>query len=729
MISRNLTLDAYLMKYGKLIQQNAQASMSPRFVPGQDAHVPLDTLRTPFARQRDAISGAAITLKSHKGLFICAEMGTGKTLMGQLAIHAHAAGRPYRALVFCPGQLTLKWERELRATIPGCQVTQLNDWRDVLKLDPHEPAIGAQWYVISRDRAKLGARWGAAYITRRSKVGTVADDDGRIVSIHNDLVACPKCGAVQSKDDVPLPPEWFQKDKRRCTAETVDDDGQIVVCGEPLWSYNRSLDRWEPASYIKRKLKGFFRYLVLDEVHEEKSASSAQANAAGALISACQYTVALTGTLIGGYAEHLRPLLFRLCPGSITKEGFTWEQSLPFSERYGRIETRVHESRSNADYGEANSMSRGRSRSTLRTIRPGIVPTLVKHILGNTVFLGLSDVADNLPPLEERLIPVAMDRQMEAYYDDMEKDLTNAVKQAFSSGAKKMLGPMLNALLNWPDHPHGWPDLGYTDNTGAFVTVHRPFNFPLDYRVWPKEQALLDAVMAERAAGRQCWIYVQLTDKHDVAARLKKLLDGYGLRVEIMRSTVAPAKREAWITKHAKGADVVISHPKLVETGLDLFDKGGNHNFSTLIFYETGYNLFTMRQAARRSWRIGQHLPCRVLYMYYEDTMQDRAMTLMGRKLMAAEALEGKFSSEGLAALVGEDESLELALAKSLAEQASDLGAASAWGSTPVATPSVVLPTRVPMTAPPPAVAVPASAKIASLKAGMAKLFAARRAS
>src|SRR5579864_2857292 len=96
-------------------------------------------------------------------------------------------------------------------------------------------------------------------------------------------------------------------------------------------------------------------------------------------------------------------------------------------------------------------------------------------------------------------------------------------------------------------------------------------------------------------------------------------------------------------------------HPRLVETGLDLFDKGGGHNFSTLVFYETGYNLFTLRQAARRSWRIGQTKACKVHYLYYVSSLQERAMTLMGRKLEAAEALEGKFSAEGLAAMAGDD--------------------------------------------------------------------------
>ena len=66
------------------------------------------------------------------------------------------------------------------------------------------------------------------------------------------------------------------------------------------------------------------------------------------------------------------------------------------------------------------------------------------------------------------------------------------------------------------------------------------------------------------------------------------------------------------------------------------------------------------------SWRIGQTKPCRVVYFYFAGTMQSRAMALMGRKLTAAQALEGKFSSEGLAALAGEYTSVELALARSL---------------------------------------------------------------
>ena len=142
---------------------------------------------------------------------------------------------------------------------------------------------------------------------------------------------------------------------------------------------------------------------------------------------------------------------------------------------------------------------------------------------------------------------------------------------------------------------------------------------------------------------------------------------------------MALSRREEWIARHAPGLDAVISHPRLVETGLDLFDKGGRHNFPTLCFYETGYNLFTLRQASRRSWRIGQNQACRIVYFHYEGTMQERAMALMGKKLTAAQALEGTFSSEGLAAMAGEDANIEMALARSLVSRMDEGDARRFW--------------------------------------------------
>ncbi len=79
-----------------------------------------------------------------------------------------------------------------------------------------------------------------------------------------------------------------------------------------------------------------------------------------------------------------------------------------------------------------------------------------------------------------------------------------------------------------------------------------------------------------------------------------------------------------------------------METGLDLLD------FPTIIFYESGYSLHTLRQASRRSWRIGQRRPVRVKFLCYEGTMQTACLRFMGKKLLVALTMEGKFAGEGL---------------------------------------------------------------------------------
>jgi len=106
----------------------------------------------------------------------------------------------------------------------------------------------------------------------------------------------------------------------------------------------------------------------------------------------------------------------------------------------------------------------------------------------------------------------------------------------------------------------------------------------------------------------------------------------------------------------------VICHPKLVETGLDLLD------FPTIIFYESGYSLHTLRQASRRSWRIGQRRPVRVKFLCSEGTMQTSCLRLMGKKLLVALTMEGKFAGEGLQS-IDEDDDMLSAMARELVER------------------------------------------------------------
>src|SRR5437899_7517967 len=83
---------------------------------------------------------------------------------------------------------------------------------------------------------------------------------------------------------------------------------------------------------------------------------------------------------------------------------------------------------------------------------------------------------------------------------------------------------------------------------------------------------------------------------------------------------------------------------------------------------EQAARLGTLRQASRRSWRIGQRRPVRVKFLCYEGTMQTSCLRLMGKKLLVALTMEGKFAGEGLQS-IDEDDDMLSAMARELVER------------------------------------------------------------
>ena len=109
------------------------------------------------------------------------------------------------------------------------------------------------------------------------------------------------------------------------------------------------------------------------------------------------------------------------------------------------------------------------------------------------------------------------------------------------------------------------------------------------------------------------------------------------------------------------------------KTGLDLLE------FPTIIFFQCGYSVFTLRQASRRSWRIGQDQPVRVFFMAYADTMQEKALSLMAQKMETSLAIEGELSDKGLAALSESENSMTYELAKALTGKIAVKDMSEAW--------------------------------------------------
>lgn len=668
MISACNNLEEYMAQYGTILGNRTATAVAPLHKPSRDAVIEVDLLREPFEAQAHVITATIKQLRRSKAAVVNGECGTGKTMMAMAACHGHAMGHPYRAIVMVPPHLVTKWEREIAETIPEATITILKTYHDCVRLDVNEKPTAPEWFVVSQTSAKMTPKWRAVYVLKKKPAG---------------VPHCPRCGEpitkVEGKAErsVPLPTEDLERNRMCCP-----HDG----CGEQLWQWTNQPDRWPIAKYAQRRMRGYFDYFIVDEAHQAKGEDTAIATNMSRLVAASKKVVALTGTLLGGYAHHLRTLLFRLSPGSLVADGLAYNEASKFNERYGRIETTTYETGDKGqDWRKHNSHSEGKQGSTrvTKNVRPGVMPSLFgRHLIDKCIFLSLNEVAENLPDLSEQIIAVPMDHEQDAAYHEIEQALKDAIATMVQRGDRRLLGTMLRTLLGYCDFPYDWGEIGYydTDLSGAQKWIEIVVPRSLDASVVrPKEQALIDRVTAEVDAGRQCWVFTTMTDKHDTVARLEHLLQVNGFKVKVLRSCVETGEREDWIAEHGPDAEVIISHPALVETGLDLFDKSGAYNFTTLMFYQTGYNLFTLRQASRRSWRIGQIEQCRVLYFYYDETMQSRAMTLMGRKLAAAEAVEGKFSAEGLAAMGGEDASMEIALAQSLVHQLDDIDPAREW--------------------------------------------------
>jgi hypothetical protein len=707
-------LDSFFDTYGQDLASQAEEILRPLHVPGTDP-IPFNFadkypkglfLRQPFEPQAHVIHAGALVLSRQKNVWIIGEMGTGKTLMGMCCVHVHAmrssathpnkalVGRTaYRSLVVCPDHLQRKWAREIKETIPKAQVSILRTWQEVLALAPdtvphcynqwHEPT-GPEYFIIGRDKAKLGCGWKPKLVevhgkAEKLKTGKVnPDGTDETFLFRPKLLACPRCHAVFC-DDKGNPYSWDElpknkgrlKCKGKVTYLTGDGDGapkfQERECGEPLYSdTRRPYWRYAPERIIHGKLRGFFDYLVGDEIHEYKSDTSAQAVAISSMAAVAKNVICLTGTLIGGYANHMYPLLFRIAPRSLVEEGFEWGQSLEFSRQYGRVDRIISEKTTH----ESNKMSRSGDVNTTEREKPapGIMPPLYgRHVMDKALFLALEQLADNLPKLDEQVIGVDMDDSIVEGYRELQQTLEPAAKELAGRGNLKLCGTCLETMLYYPDHPYGWDMISYEDD-GVMVDLVKPKDLDPGV-VYAKEQALIDFCLSERRLGNQVWCYVQRTDKRDMLARLSRLLMEHGLEAKVLRSSVKRETREEWIEKQGRGVDVMLSHPQLVETGLDLFSKRrGGHNYSSIIFYQTGYRAFTLRQASRRGWRIGQRKGCKIRYLFYKGTMQDVAMQLMGMKLKAALNLEGKFSEEGLAAM-NSDAGDALQMARALANR------------------------------------------------------------
>ena len=452
----------------------------------------------------------------------------------------------------------------------------------------------------------------------------------------------------------------------------MDENGDLVFTDRQATRMERAMASLEisfgqggfqPTEFIKRYLPdGYFDLLVVDEGHEYKNDGSAQGQAMGVLANKVRKVLLLTGTLMGGYADDLFFLLWRIMPQRMIEDGYRYNlksgslgtAAMAFMREHGILKDIYKET------DEINHRTARGKRISVRTQKaPGFGPLgVARYVLPFTAFLKLKDIGDNiLPPYREHFTEVDMTAAQSERYQELESKLTSALKEALRSGDNSLLGVVLNCLLAWPDtcfreevvkHPR-------TRQLLAFVPTI------IGDEAAPKESEMIRLCKQEKARSRRVLVYTTYTGTRDTAARLKGLLEVEGLKASVLRASVETSRREDWICDQVeRGVDVIITNPELVKTGLDLLD------FPTIVFMQSGYNVYTLQQAARRSWRIGQKAPVDVYFLGYSGSAQMACLSLMAKKIAVSQSTSGDMPDTGLDVLNQDGDSIEVALAKKL---------------------------------------------------------------
>lgn len=718
------TVTGYLRKFGANIAQRIKGQFVPLFDPASEALSQSVLTVNENIRQKagyplyDAQLAAAEGLKrkldQHEPALLVAECGVGKTKIGLTALtasHLAAGKKKTFNVVLCPSHITEKWVREVEETVPDAFAGIVTSIRELKKLyRAYEKGDRTAYAILSKERARDGymrapaVRWSA-----RKKVflcpcchqpimEEISEGGARYeVPAEPDFFLrentknhkCRECGTVLWEPFCKPEQSFYGiAPASRCN-EWVKIGGFGFVHRDFLWTYgaktrspqvlealqelSKNPERFDNPSYgcrrfpissfIKRKMKGKIDGLLADELHQY-SQDSGQGDAMAEIAGTAKKVVGMTATLINGYASGIFHLLFRLTPADMVADGQEHTDPQRFCREYGVVES-TYEVRA-AEYNANRRASRTKKGERML---PGVSPLVYsRFLLQNTVFLSLMDMGKDLPEYEEIPVGLIMHPEVKKEYQSLSEQFLSLLRSE-RGAARKLLSAYLNTLTVYPDQPYGIEPV--TDRDGKVLVTPKDASQPRELH--SKDHKALELVRQKVAAGEKVLIYTRWV-RIDTQEKLLRELTEQGYRAAVLPSNIKPIKRESWIEKQlANGLEVLICNPSLIETGLDA------NAFTTLVFYNMGYNLFTLRQASRRSWRINQTAPrVEVYFFYYRDTIQERAMQLMASKLAVAGIIEGNITDEGLAAMSNcQDMTSQLAkeLALGIKSEVEDIGA------------------------------------------------------
>ena len=681
------TVSQYLNKYGITIANRVRESFNPLFDPATEhicerlneinGNLKKNVGYSLYPAQLAVAEALKRRLDRSKVGLVVAECGSGKTKIGSVALAAHQNGKKCFNVILCPSHVTKKWVREIEETLPNTKAQVVYSLSDIDRAyEEYQSGKETMYIVLSKERARDGYMRKPIAVYSRIKKAYVCpycgkpimmeiNDDGTHYKVHADQFyfrkettqnhKCEECGevlwGVLNPDDHNIRHnDWvkiggygfvYRNFAYRHLEKTNDQKvlqklEEIIDNPDRVFIARGAYSRYSMSDYIAERFKKIDG-TVLDELHQFKG-DSGQGDAMETLVGCSKKVIGMTATLINGYSSGLFYLLYRIVPHLMKIDNKEYNNPGAFNSEYG-----VTEATYELTEVEYNANRKSNRKKLQERQKPGVSPLVYSRFLIDcAVFLSLNDMGKHLPDYEEIPIELNLSCEIEEEYKRIE-DAYRSCMNRRDGTSRKLMSSFLSLLTTYPDQPYDAEPIYYPKSEEAVVIPKSLSSFDEQNE---KDIAILDIVKRKVANGERVLIYTSWV-KIDTQDKLKKLLEEQSYKVALLEQKVLPEKREEWVAKKVEaGIDVLITNPSLVETGLDL------NAFTTLIYYNIGYNLFTFRQSSRRSWRINQTAArIEVYILYFKGVMQARAICLMASKLAAATLVEGNFSDEGLAAM------------------------------------------------------------------------------
>lgn len=439
-------------------------------------------------------------------------------------------------------------------------------------------------------------------------------------------------------------------------------------CGEPLYQAIPEPRRIALAKYLARKHGRKLDLFILDEAHEAAGDGSAQGLAAARIVALGMPTIALTGSVMNGYAESLFNNQWSL-DQEFRKE-FPRTARRAFNRRYGYLKVLVQHADKDGKVIEWGSQSDRRETTKEIGNAPGVLPLfMLRYLLRTAVTLHKGDLALDLPPHVESVGHVDAGNDLMSRYHELLSKLKDEIK---SSRFEPLLaGKLFGALSELPSYlDRATADCGNRED-GSFAVAYPenedlgPFSgrviasfdgLPAS-TVLPKERWMLETIEASFRAGQRVMIFAW---HESVLPRLHRLIEReLGEKAGLLlASKVQAKKRQDWIDEKVIRAKrrVLVVNGAAVKTGLNNLVW-----FQKAIWMENpGVDPQTKRQADGRIDRIGKKGPTESCFPVYTGTLQETAHRLLMHKVGVSMAVDG-LNAEGAleAAGVGQTDTMD----------------------------------------------------------------------